>query len=271
MDLHTHSNYSDGRLPPADLVEEALFRGLSAIALTDHDTLDGNEEAVLAGRERGLEVIPGIEMSCEMDGQEVHLLGYFMDADARLRKRLEEMRLARETRMQAMLDRLEEMGIVFTMKDIPQEAGKSFGRPHLAQAMVSRGIVRSVSEAFARYLGDSGPVYVAKERFTVADAIEHIHDAGGLAVVAHPGVAGVFPHLPELERAGIDGVEAYYPKHSPTTASEIAQFCQRHDLVVTGGSDFHALGEGPSLGVPPVEMSILDSLKARRNSAPPRP
>lgn len=263
VDLHTHSRYSDGKLTPDELVEEALYKGLSAIALTDHDTMGGNAEAMAIGHARGLEVVPGIELSCEMEGLEVHILGLFVAPADPLLSRLEEIRQARETRMQAMLDKLHDMGIELTMNDIPQVTGRSFGRPHLAQALVNRGLVRSISEAFARYLGDSGPVYVEKERFTIPEAINQIRDCGGLSFVAHPGVARVFPHLPEILKLGIDGVEAYYPKHSPAITREIEEFCGRHDLLVCGGSDFHANGEGPTLGVPPISTEILATIRDR--------
>ncbi|MBN2711576.1 MAG: PHP domain-containing protein, partial [Planctomycetes bacterium] len=171
VDLHTHSNFSDGSLSPAELVEEAVWKGLSAIALTDHDNIDGLSLAAEAGKQLCVEIIHGVELSCEMDDIEVHIVGLFIEPNDELRQRCDEMCHARESRMERILEKLGDMGINITMDDLPQEAGKSVGRPHLAKVLVERGVVKSIGEAFARYIGDNCPANVSKDRFSVEEAV----------------------------------------------------------------------------------------------------
>lgn len=267
IDLHTHSDYSDGRLSPEELIEEATWKGLSAIALTDHDSVAGNETAMAAGKERGLEVISGTELSCEMDGLEVHIVGLCLEPTDELRQRCHAMRVARESRMEEMLGRLGELGIEVTMAEIPQTSGRSIGRPHLAQALVEKGVVRTIGEAFARYIGDDGPANVPKMRFGIQEAVDLIHSCKGVAILAHPGLTKVFEQLPLFLDFGIDGMEAYYPKHTAEMTQEIVDFCGRHDLVISGGSDYHGNGSGPDLGVPEIPYSVLEHIRERAAQA----
>lgn len=264
VDLHTHSIFSDGSLSVEELVEEALWRGLSAIALTDHDTVDGLGEAARVGQEQKIEIINGVELSCEYELEEVHVLGLLIEPDATMSSRLVDMRAGRKRRMGEMLDRLAGIGIDVSIDELSQEDDGCFGRPHLARALVDRGVVRNVSEAFARYIGDGGPAYVPKKRFGVDEAIEMIHGCGGLSIIAHPGIGCIGASLERFVPMGIDGLEVHYPKHTPERTSELTRFCREHDLVISGGSDFHAKVDGHRLGVPPVSYSVLEELKQRK-------
>lgn len=266
VDLHTHSTYSDGALTPAELVEEAQWKGLAAVALTDHDILDGNGPALAAGAERGLEVIPGVEISCEHERREVHVVGLFIEDHPPLERRLAEIRAARVERMRAMIARLWHLGVRLSMADVPQRPGHSYGRPHLARLMVERGVVKSVQEAFNLYLRDEGPAYVAKVRMPIREAIELIHQAHGVAVLAHPGASGLVEEIQAFARLGIDAVEAYCPKHPKDVEEALVREAKRWDLGLAGGSDFHGAPTGPGLGTPPVSAELLRMLKERKEA-----
>ncbi len=261
VDLHTHTRFSDGKLSPEELVEHALFKGLSAIALTDHDNIDGLGRFAAAGRARRIETIAGVELSCEQGGTEVHIVGLFLAEPACLRERLLLVRTERESRMQRMVDKLRSMGFDLHMDDIQQKAGRSFGRPHLARAMTEKGIVRNTAEAFARYIGDDGPAYVPKARLQVREAIDLIHCAGGISVLGHPGLSGLVSAIPEYAAMGLDAVEAYYPKHAAGDTRAIIQAARSCNLGISGGSDFHGQGEGGELGYAEVPYRVLTMLR----------
>lgn len=263
VDLHTHTTFSDGALEPEALLEEAHWKGLSALAVTDHDHIGAIPLAMEAGRKEGVEVVAGVELSCESGGQEVHILGLLIDPTEALEQQLTAMRENRRIRMAEMLDRLREMGINLTMEDLPQVEGNSFGRPHLAQLLLQKGYVRSIAEAFARYIGDDKPGYVAKLRWSVEEGIALIHEAGGLACLAHPGAGGTLDGIPAYAALGLDGIEVYYPKHSPQMEKTLLAACQAHGLVFCGGSDYHAHESGVELGVPRVPYAVLEGLRER--------
>lgn len=264
VDLHTHTTFSDGALEPEALLEEAHWKGLSALAVTDHDHIGAIPRAVEAGRRQGVEVVPGVELSCESGGQEVHLLGLLIESTDALERELTAMRENRKTRMAEMLERLQDMGINLTMEDLPQVEGNSFGRPHLAQLLLQKGYVRSIAEAFARYIGDDKPGYVAKMRWSVEEGISLIHEAGGLACLAHPGASGNLDWIPSYVTLGLDGIEVHYPKHSPQMEQTLLAACRAHNLVVCGGSDYHAHESGVELGVPRVPYAVLERLRERK-------
>ncbi len=263
-DLHAHSHFSDGRLSPEELVEEAIWAGLAAVALTDHDNVDGLTPFFETCKLRGLEGIAGVELSCEHEGRETHILGLLIEPDEGFREKIAQVRKLRESRMQEMLDRLETLGIRISMDMLPQIPGRTFGRPHLARALVQSGSVRSVSEAFARYIGDTGPANVPKFRLPVKEGIDLVHSAKGVAILAHPGVNNLIADIPKIAIMGADGIEALYPKHSPGEIARITDLCQRYELVLSGGSDFHASGEGPALGVMTMPYRILEQIKERK-------
>lgn len=260
VDLHVHSVFSDGMLAPADVVRRAAKHNVVALAITDHDTLGGAAEKIAACGEAGVECVVGVELSCEYEGREVHLVSLGADPDSPWTSRLEEMRLARERRMDEMLGRLESLGVRLGMGDIPMD-GDVYGRPHLARALVAKGVVKSVNEAFARYLYDDGPVHVAKKRFAFAEGVDLAKRLGGVAVVAHPGVSGLLDVLDDLMRIGADGVEAYNPKHGAETVARVLRFARERGVLVSGGSDFHAPGEGAEVGSQRVPPEVLDPIR----------
>ncbi len=264
VDLHTHTNFSDGLLSPEELVEEAVWRGLSAVAVTDHDNVDALPRAMAAARERGLELVPGVEMSCQAEGREAHIVGLFVEPNDRLRARLAEIRHHRETRMQQMLDRLGEMGVELSFADVPQDEGGSFGRPHLAQLLVEKGHAKNLGDAFGRLIGDGCPGYVAKRRFTIPEAVELIHECRGLAILAHPGTSALIDDIPRFAERGIDGVEVYYGKHTLEVTQRVHDIATELGLLFSGGSDFHGNGMGPNVGVPRIPYKLLKKLRERK-------
>jgi predicted metal-dependent phosphoesterase TrpH len=241
-DLHLHTYYSDGTPSPTRLVEWAVELGLSAIAVTDHDSVAGVAEAVEAAGSGPVEVIAGVELSTTLDGVDVHLLGYFIDPAApELARHLKRFQVTRRERAAKMAARLTELGCPLAMKDVEAVAGRgSIGRPHVAQALIQAGHVADWGEAFDRYLGNGKPAYVEKFRLDSADGVRLIRQAGGVAVFAHPGVYDRDDLVPVLAEAGIDGLEVHHPKHTSGMRERYAAMAGELGLVATGGSDEHA-------------------------------
>jgi predicted metal-dependent phosphoesterase TrpH len=267
-DLHTHSNASDGQLAPADLLEQAARRGLSILALTDHDTTLGLPEAADAASTLGIRFIPGIELSTDVERGEIHILGYGVDPNnSTLQRTLARLRESRESRIERMLDRLEQQGMTLPRDQIrASAAGASVGRPHIARAMIDAGYVSTISEAFARYLDKGKPAYIAAERLTPVEAVRLIRDTGGLPVHAHPFSSPDFPaSLPALIDAGLVGLEAYYGEYSEPQRNQIATIASQYGLLATGGSDFHGVGfkEGRDLGGVTLPADVIDLFLAR--------
>lgn len=249
-DLHLHSHYSDGEWPPEKLVRSAAHAGLGAIALTDHDDARGVAEAVDAGERLGVEVLAGVELSTWWEGTDLHLLGYGFDTtEARLAALLGRARSGRRDRAERITERLTELGVPVRMERVHEIAGDgAIGRPHLARALVEAGHVPNVRTAFDLYLGDGKPACVDKVRLDPGDAVQALHDAGGVAIVAHPVVIGGVPELEQLRPFGIDGVEVRHRLHGRNAEQAFDTFATTHGLLRTGGSDFH----GPRLGGPGV-------------------
>ncbi|MBF4510817.1 MAG: PHP domain-containing protein [Aeromicrobium sp.] len=267
-DLHIHSTASDGTLTPEALVRRAVALGLPAIALTDHDTVAGVSAALEASHDTPLRVIPGVELSAGVQGQGVHILGYFIDhADPKLLSRLEELRTIRITRARAIVASLAETGFEVTVDDVLSVAdGGAVGRAHVAQALVAAGHVASVAEAFERLLGSGRPHYVPKPVTSVREVVSWIREAGGVAVVAHPALSAVDPHLPELVSAGVVGLEAYHGSHDRLVREHYVALARTHGLVATGGSDFHGdHAEGNPLGSAEVPDDVVFALEAARD------
>lgn len=277
VDLQTHSIHSDGTFTPQEIAEHADEKGLAAVALTDHDTVAGIPSFLQAGRSTAVETVPGIELSCRVARQSVDVLGYLIDHEHEpLHEALKELRQHRRERMPKMLDRLEDEGIHLTLEDVEHHAtGDVLGRPHLAQAILEHGHVDTLDEAFERYIGDRGPAYVPKRRLAPDEAIRLIHDAGGLAVMAHPCYVhpAHFPTLLEtLVQAGLDGIEVYYSDHDAQHVAFFTQQARKHDLVMTGGSDFHGENKpkiqlGTGYGDLKVPYRALEALKERHANA----
>ncbi len=245
-DLHTHSTASDGSVAPAALVEQARAAGLSVVGLTDHDTLDGVAQAQQAGRELGVAVIVGVELSAMEGDHEVHLLGLHLDHVTSLEPALADLRGARRRRADTMVDTLRALGVLISIEAVMAEAGDgAVGRPHVARALIAGGWARDQRDAFDRYLGAGRPAFVNKQRLTVPDAIRLLHAAGGVAVLAHPGREGTLARLTALRTLGLDGVEVRHPSHSAEDEARLAALADHLDLVPSGGSDWHGAAEGP--------------------------
>jgi predicted metal-dependent phosphoesterase TrpH len=269
VDLHTHTTASDGTYAPAELVREAARRGLRVLAVTDHDSVDGVGPALLAAREHPpLEVVPGIEINTDGPGGEVHVLGYFLDWTAGwLGDLLRTFREERAARIHRIAERLAALGHPIDPAEVfalVQEGAA--GRPHVARVLVRHGYVATVREAFDRFLGAGKPAYVPHRKLEPREACAVIHRAGGLAVMAHPGLHDdPHPMIRELAGTGhLDGVECYYAEHSPEQTARFLALCRELDLVPTGGSDFH----GPpvragALGQPPVPWEAWERLRRR--------
>ncbi|MBP1996466.1 PHP domain-containing protein [Paenibacillus eucommiae] len=245
-DLHTHTLASDGTQSAAANVAMAKQAGLSALAITDHDTVSGVAEAIAEGKRLDVEIVPGVEISTIAGEQDIHVLGYFIDyTDAQFLERLENLREVRNTRNELMLERLRQLGMNITIADVHQEVeatkseGDTVGRPHIAAVLLKKGYVTSIREAFDRYLGRDGAAYVNPPRIDPATAIKWIHEAGGSAVLAHPGIYGDDALVEHIIRGGIDGIEVYHSDHTPEDEARYLQLANRYELLITAGSDFH--------------------------------
>jgi predicted metal-dependent phosphoesterase TrpH len=242
VDLHLHSTASDGQFSPSELVAMALERNLLAIAITDHDTTEGVDEALDAARGTELEVIPGVEISCDVPHEEVHLLGYYLDHHhPALEEKLRAIRDARLQRAKGMLAKLAALGFPLPWEMVAELAdGGSVGRPHIAQAMIEKGYIASTDEAFALYIGRNGPAYVERYKLSPLEGVSLIKEARGLPVLAHP--LKVTHFLPSLVEQGLVGLEVYYGSYSAEEIRELAHLARKFDLIPTGGSDFHGPG-----------------------------
>ena len=276
IDLHVHSTVSDGTLTPSELALYAKAKGLSAIALTDHDTIDGVEACRQKGLEVGVIVVPGIELSADFYGKELQILGYYLDHhNTHLKQKLEELIVARRTRNQEMLDKLASLGLPLDPKDLYEasEDNTILTRAHIAKAMLKKGYVNDRKEAFSRYIGDGKPAYVPKKHFTTKACIELIHEAGGLAVLAHPMLYGydqkdVTNVIRGLSSEGLDGVECIYSTHSKDETAHLLQICLNLKLFPTGGSDFHGTNKplldlGTGYGELTIPFEILEAMRKR--------
>jgi hypothetical protein len=252
VDLHTHTNASDGLLAPDALVRAVHAARLAVFSVTDHDTVDALSEVAERSRAAGVELVPGIELSAMWHGGELHILGYFIDpADRHLLEFLQRRRVARGVRLGKMLDRLRLLGMAVDSEAVFAKAQDgNVGRPHLARVLVERGYVASPDEAFDRYLGEGKPVYVPRPDVRCEDAIRVIHAAGGLASWAHPGLTGRDGAIADLVADGLDAIEVYHPKHSPSVTISYRRLAETWNLLVTGGSDFHGTS-GRDHGVVP--------------------
>jgi len=265
-DLHVHTTASDGTFSPTEVVEHAINIGLDVIAITDHDSVEGCGSALAAAAERDIRVIPGVELSCSVDGRDVHTLGYFIRfRDPVFIEHLLRLRRDRLERAFEMVEILKEDGYAITLEAVLQLAGGgSLGRSHIARALVDSGHVNSVQDAFDNLIGREGPYFVGKKLSSPEQAIEIIRDAGGIAVLAHPGISGISDLIPELARDGLAGIEAFHGEHTAEQKSHFYEMANELGLLATGGSDFHSTdGPGPGLGNIdiPVE-AVLQFLRA---------
>lgn len=276
IDLHAHSTASDGTASPTQFVEAAALAGLNVVALTDHDTVAGVAEAVAAAGPLGVRIVPGVELSV-MDGKdEVHLLGlHLSDVDA-IADALATFRNGRFVRAEAMVAALNAGNIPITMDDVMREAvDGAVGRPHVARALVAGGWVADQREAFDRWLGTGRPAFVEKPRLDVADGVSIVHQAGGVAIWAHPGEEGRRAKFERMVAAGIDGAEVRHPGHDANAVQRIGALVEFFGLVPSGGSDWHGAMGGPralgALTIPPEWLQLQEErLEMRRNAVPVR-
>jgi predicted metal-dependent phosphoesterase TrpH len=268
VDLHAHSTASDGSRSPTDVVTAAKAAGLSAIALTDHDTMAGIAEAIVAGQAAAVRVVPGVELSATDDDREVHLLGLHIHRANALDDALRTFRDRRHARAEQIVAKLNELGVSITFDDVLARAGDAaIGRPHLARVLIAGGWARDSREAFDRYLGAGRPAYVPKHRLSVGDAIALVHAGGGLAILAHPGGDGRRDTVERYVALGLDGLEVRHPGHSAEDINRLGALASFFKLVQSGGSDWHGASEGPRvLGVMRVPMAWLDAQDARVES-----
>lgn len=266
-DLHIHTYYSDGTQAPAEVVSEAAACGLAAIAITDHDTLDGVSEAVVAGQSLGVEVITGVELSSDFSGKDIHILGYLFGlADNPLTEKLSLIQSGRMDRMRKMIDKLHELGITDILFEevAGQTRSDAVGRLHLAKLLVQKGHVASLDMAFARYLGEGAQAYFPKYQQSPYDAIRLIKDSGGLAVLAHPMLTRKDELIRGMVAAGLDGIECYYPNCSAAVTDFYLNLTVKYGLLATGGSDAHGRSKSSTwIGKSYVDLSVLEQMKAR--------
>ncbi len=265
IDLHTHSTASDGLYTPAELVKQAREAGLSLIALTDHDTTNGLEEAQAAGQAHHLEIIPGIEINTDHAGTEVHMLGYFLDyQQPAFQQTLQTLRDRRVARAQRMVTRLQELGLQITWERVRELAAGTVGRPHLAAALVEQGYAASVADAFNRYLSRGRPGYVPRYKLTPLDAVQLIQSVHGLPVLAHPAeLPDLDSLLTSLTQAGLAGLEVYYGEYPPEIVERLHALAEKYQLLSTGGSDYHGPGIHPTpLGKRQVPAEIVEQLRS---------
>ncbi len=265
-DLHTHTSASDGTLTPSELVSAAVGAGLDVLAVSDHDSVEGVPPALHAGEPLGITVIPAVELSALDRERDVHVLGYFIDhTDAHFTERLLELRRGRLERAVAMIEALDDAGYAISIDDVlAHSGGGAVGRSHVARALVGRRSVATVDEAFSDLIGRDRPFYRRKPLLEPSEVIEVIHDAGGLAVLAHPCVGGVADLIEGLADVGLDGIEAYHPEHTRPDTLRMLEAASELDLLVTGGSDYHGPDHpGPGLGaVGPPSADVARLLEA---------
>ena len=266
-DLHVHTNFSDGTFTPGQVVEHAEKIGLSCIAITDHDTVDGIKPALEAARGRDLEIIPGIEFTTEMDGFEIHMLGYMIDYEKKwFAEELKSLLSMREKRMTRMLECLKKEGINLTMEDVRSVSGEgSIGRLHLAKLLFEKKHVPSVKEAFNRFIGSGKSCYVKGDRISPIDVIEMVSRLGGVSVLAHPHIMGKDEFIPKFVKAGLKGIEVYHTDHAAAAVNHYKKIAEKFGLVATGGSDCHGIGKGKILmGTVTVPYEVVERLKDAR-------
>lgn len=271
VDFHLHSTASDGTEPPEAVVSRAHLAGLAAIALTDHDTVEGLAAATEAGSQLGIRIVAGVELSAYEGSDEAHVLGLHVAGLDELAARLATFRVARRERAEAMVRRLNEIGVRITFGDVLAIADTAaLGRPHVARALVENGYARDLRDAFDRYLGAGRPAYLEKQRIGMKEAIDLVHECGGIAVLAHPGSGGTRERIEALAAIGLDGVEVFHPSHTSEDRSRLLALVQHFDLVPSGGSDSHGTSDSARLvgaqRVPEEWLALQDARVSRRRT-----
>ncbi|MDP2939370.1 MAG: PHP domain-containing protein [Candidatus Omnitrophota bacterium] len=264
-DLHIHTNLSDSTYSPRQVVKLSLKNKLSAISITDHDTVDAIEPIQKIANPLGLEIIPGIEMTCDIDGIEIHILGYFIDyKDKNFLNKLKELRQIRVERIHKMVEKLKGLGLTgMKAEEVVKSAGRgAVGRVHLAVAMQKKGYVGSIQEAFYKFIHDKGPAYVSKFRFKPQEVIDLIIKNNGIPVLAHPHTLGRKKFIEEFVGFGLKGIEVFYPEYTHTQTEYYKNFADKFNLLLTGGSDCHGeIREGNSIGKIKIPYELVEKLR----------
>lgn len=266
-DLHLHTQFSDGTFTPEELVLHAQKNGLACIALTDHDTVEGCARAAAACAAVQMEFISGAELTAEHEDIEVHILGYYLDTENQvLLERIAQFQSVRQRRIHEMVAALNTLGIPLRVEAVFALANcKSPGRPHVARALVKEKLIGSLDEAFDRFLKKGRPAWVPKTKMSALESVELIHQAGGLAVMAHPGLNRSDEIIPDLVAAGLDGIECFHTKHSTTMSERYLEIAEKHHLLVTGGSDCHGYSKArPLIGTVKLPYAHVEKLAAAR-------
>lgn len=270
VDLHIHTNLSDGTHPVAEIIETAYAKKLKALSITDHDCIDAYPLAQEIGSTYGIEVIPGVELSSEISGVDIHILGYYVDIfNPQLIAKLSELKKARYFRAQKIVENLNRQGIDLRFETVLHIAGEAaIGRPHIAAALLKEELVYSFREAFDKYIGYDSPAYVEKFSMHPHEVFRLIRAAGGIPVLAHPGVTKVDERIPQFVREGLLGIEVFHSEHESAVERHYLQFCKKNGLAYTGGSDFHNANQSKSeIGHPKVPYSAVESLKEKHAAA----
>lgn len=273
-DLHVHTYYSDGTFSPEEAVDQASRSNVGVIAITDHDVVDGLARAIAYAPSKGIEVIPGVEMTAEYDKEEIHILGYFIDyRNAAFLRNLNVFKETRIKRIEAILKKINHLGFHLDLDDVLKVKnfpGGSLGRLHVARAMHRAGYILNTKEAFAKYIGRGASCFVERINVDYKKAIALIRGAGGIAVLAHPGVMGGKECIRDLARAGLGGIEVYHPDHSSDEVKQFLDIARAEKLLITGGSDCHGEGklDGPPLGAVKFPFEFVEALKKKSSSCP---
>jgi 3',5'-nucleoside bisphosphate phosphatase len=270
VDLHIHTKLSDGTHPVEEILETACAKKLKAVSITDHDCIDAYPFAQEIGLKYGIEVIPGVELSSEISGVDIHILGYYVDIHNQdLITKLRELKKARYGRAQKIVENLNRQGIDLRFETVLNIAGEAaIGRPHIAAALLKEELVYSFREAFDKYIGYDSPAYVEKLSMHPHEVFRLIRAAGGIPVLAHPGVTKVDERIPQFIREGLMGIEVFHSEHVNAVERHYLQYCRKNGLAFTGGSDFHNGNQSKSeIGYPKVPYSTVESLKAKQEAA----
>ncbi len=267
VDLHIHSTFSDGASSVYQLLSMARDKKLRAISITDHDNIEGNKHALQLGSEYGLEIITGIELSCEVDKNDIHILGYFIDIEnIALKKKLQELKEARYLRAKKIVHNLNQQGIDLRFETVLKIAGEgAIGRPHIATAMLNEELIYSFKEAFDKYIGYNSPAYVDKMKLSPKEVFSLILDSGGLPILAHPGITdNIDEDLDQFIEDGLIGLEVYHSEHSAAMKKHYKEYCIKKNLEMSGGSDFHSRTQTRAeIGLPRVSYTIVEKLKSK--------
>lgn len=274
VDLHIHSTFSDGAFTPEEIVKHASKAGLAAISITDHDNTDATPSAIKAGKNLGVEIVPGVELSVEPESprdEEIHILGYYIDwQDENFQEKLRHFREARRKRAYKILEKLDRLGVKIDPQQLFEFAGKgSVGRMHVAKVLKEEGFVNYLQEAFDRYLAYGKPAYVPKLRLPSQEALDLISRLGGISVIAHPLYGGNSKEIiQKLKGFGLDGIEGYYTKHSSEDVKRFRSWAKAFGLLITGGSDCHGeiLDEEILIGNQKIPYDVLSQLKEYRKT-----